>query len=157
AHLFQRSFYIDNGFSLWNNLWYGGQYEFVTYSLIYYPVAALTGLELLAVLSMSLASCAFTLLVSQRWGRAARWSCLSFAIVWPGVILTGSLPFAFGAALALASATALQRQARRTSAALAVLTLAASPLAFLFFAVALAGIFVPPLARWRQFRRPLFV
>jgi len=40
AHVYQRTFLIQHGFQLWNNFWYAGRYEFVTYSLLYYPLAA---------------------------------------------------------------------------------------------------------------------
>jgi hypothetical protein len=47
-HAFQEWLYATHGFSLWNNLWYSGRYSFVTYSLLYYPLAALVGIRLLA-------------------------------------------------------------------------------------------------------------
>ena len=33
AHLYQRGFFIKNGFAFWNNYWYAGRYSFVTYSI----------------------------------------------------------------------------------------------------------------------------
>src|SRR6266545_4043549 len=49
AHAYQRTLFLDHGFALWNNFWYAGRYSFVTYSLLYYPLAALLGIRLLAV------------------------------------------------------------------------------------------------------------
>src|SRR5437867_3395087 len=49
AHVYQRSVFLNNGFELWNNLWYSGRYGFVTYSVLYYPLAGLMGIKLLAV------------------------------------------------------------------------------------------------------------
>ena len=49
AHVYQRAIYLQHGFALWNNFWYAGRYSFVTYSLLYYPLAALLGIRLLAV------------------------------------------------------------------------------------------------------------
>ena len=40
SHLFQTWLYSHAGFNLWNNYWYAGRYEFVTYSVLYYPVAS---------------------------------------------------------------------------------------------------------------------
>ena len=40
AHVYQRTVFLDHGFTLWNNFWYAGRYSFVTYSLIYYPLSA---------------------------------------------------------------------------------------------------------------------
>ena len=52
AHVYQRTFLLHHGFALWNNFWYAGRYSFVTYSFIYYPLAALIGIKALAVLSL---------------------------------------------------------------------------------------------------------
>ena len=52
AHVYQRTLFIEHGFVLWNNFWYAGRYSFVTYSLIYYPLAALFGIKVLALASI---------------------------------------------------------------------------------------------------------
>ena len=49
AHAYQRTLFLEHGFVLWNNFWYAGRYSFVTYSLLYYPLAAILGIRLLAV------------------------------------------------------------------------------------------------------------
>ena len=54
AHAYQRALYLQHGFTLWNNFWYAGRYSFITYSLIYYPLAALLGIKLLAVATVAL-------------------------------------------------------------------------------------------------------
>ena len=57
SHLFQTWLYRHGGFQLWNNLWYAGRYEFVSYSVLY-PLAAHTGeLSVLAVSAGVLAGC----------------------------------------------------------------------------------------------------
>jgi hypothetical protein len=148
AHEYQRSLFLAHGFTLWDNFWYAGRYAFVGYSILYYPLAALLGIALLAVLTVALASAAFARLLELEWGNAARWAGRCFAIVWPGVILAGEFPLALGVALALLSLLALQAHRRWTGAALVILVLAASPVAFVLLAVVLAGLAV---AR----RRPL--
>src|SRR6266536_2852327 len=55
AHAYQRAAFLDHGFTLWNNYWYAGRYSFVTYSVFYYPLAALLGIRLLAVATVALA------------------------------------------------------------------------------------------------------
>jgi hypothetical protein len=140
AHAYQRTLFLQHGFVLWNNFWYAGRYSFVTYSVLYYPLAALIGIRVLAVASVATAALAFTVVLGREWGRAARISSRSFAVIWAGVVLSAAFPFALGAALALLAVWALQRGARRRFALLALLTLAASPLAFLLLAVLLGGI-----------------
>jgi hypothetical protein len=140
AHEYQRSLFLLHGFTLWDNFWYAGRYAFVGYSVLYYPLAALLGIQLLGVITVAVAAGAFAVVVKREWGEAARWSARSFAVVWPGVLLAGEFPFALGAALALLTLVFLQRGRRWTAAALVLLVLAASPVAFVLLAVVLAGI-----------------
>ena len=151
AHLYQRMFFLEHGFVLWNNFWYSGRYSFVTYSLLYYPLSGLLGIKVLAVASIAAAALGFALLVARQWGRPARLSSRTFAVLWPGTVLSATFPFALGAALALLGLCSLQRGRRWRFAALGALTLAASPLAFGFLAVVLAGIGV---ARYGRLLRP---
>src|SRR2546421_11162387 len=140
AHVYQRAVFIQHGFSFWNNFWYSGRYSFITYSLLYYPLAALLGIRLLAVATIALAALAFAVVLGREWGRTARWSSRTFAVVWAGVVLSAAFPFALGIALALLALWAIQARAHWRFALLAALTLAASPLAFLLLALLLGGI-----------------
>ena len=140
AHVYQRAVFLQHGFALWNNFWYAGRYSFITYSLIYYPLAAWLGIRLLAVATISAATLAFAVVVLRQWGAKARWSSRTFAVVWAATVLTAAFPFALGAALALLAIVALQRRHLWWFALLAVLTTAASPLAFLLLALILVGL-----------------
>jgi hypothetical protein len=146
-HAYQRTLFLHQGFALWNNFWYAGRYSFVTYSILYYPLAGWLGIRLLAVATISTAALAFAVVVGREWGPAARWSSRTFAVVWAGVVLSAAFPFALGAALALLAIWALQAHRNGRFALLSALTLAASPLAFLLLALLLAGFGV---ARWRE-------
>jgi hypothetical protein len=139
-HAYQRTLFLQHGFTLWNNFWYAGRYSFVTYSLLYYPFAALLGIRLLAVATVSTAALAFAVVIGRQWGPAVRWSSRTFAVVWAGIVLSAAFPFALGAALALLAIWALQARMHWRFALLTALTLAASPLAFLLLALLLAGI-----------------
>jgi hypothetical protein len=140
AHAYQRTLFLEHGFVLWNNFWYAGRYSFVTYSLLYYPLAAWLGIRLLAVATIALAALAFAVVLWREWGPTTRWSSRSFAIVWAGIVLSAAFPFALGIALALLAIWSLQSGARWRFAVLAALTLAASPLAFLLLVIVLAGV-----------------
>ena len=142
AHEYQRSLFLTHGFTLWDNFWYAGRYAFVGYSPLYYPLAAHLGIWPFAVLTVAIAAAAFALIVEREWGYAARWAGRSFALVWPGVVVAGQLPFALGGALGLLALLALQSGRRWTGTVLIVLTLAASPVAFVLLAVALGGVAV---------------
>ncbi|MBA3366789.1 MAG: hypothetical protein H0U03_13575 [Actinobacteria bacterium] len=154
AHAYQRAIFIQDGFALWNNFWYSGRYSFVTYSLLYYPLAALLGIKLLAVATIATAALAFAVVLGREWGPTARWSSRTFAVVWAGIVLSAAFPFALGIALALLALWTLQAQARWRFAALALLTLAASPVAFLLLALVLTGIGIARIQERRRFVVP---
>ena len=140
AHSYQTTFLVEHGFAIWNNFWYAGRYSFVTYSVLYYPLAGLLGIKILALASIATAALAFTVILEREWGPSARASSLAFAVVWAGTALSAAFPFALGAALMLLALWALQQGRRGRFAVLAVLTLAASPLAFVILTVFLAAI-----------------
>jgi hypothetical protein len=140
AHAYQRTLYLEHGFTLWNNFWYAGRYSFIGYSILYYPLAALLGIRLLAVATISLAALAFALVLGREWGPTSRWSSRTFAVVWGGIVLSAAFPFALGFALGLLAIWSLQGGRRWQFAALTALTLAASPVAFLLLVIVLAGI-----------------
>jgi MFS family permease len=140
AHVYQRAVFLEHGFELWNNFWYAGRYSFVTYSVLYYPLAALLGIRLLAVVTIGAAAVAFAAIVRREWGPTARWSGRAFAVVWTGMVLSGAFPFVLGFAFALLALWALQAGRRWSFACLTVLALASSPLAFLLLALVLGGV-----------------
>lgn len=156
AHEYQLRLFLHHGLTLWDNFWYAGRYAYVDYSVLYYPLAAVFGLGLLAVLTVALAAGAFARLLEREWGPAARWAGRSFALLWPGVILAAELPLALGAVFALLCLLALQAGRRWIGAALILLTLASSPVAFVLLVVVLAGIAASrrPGLRLRAFAVP---
>ena len=151
AHAYQRTVFLEHGFTLWNNFWYAGRYSFATYSIIYYPLAGFFGIRLLAVATIALAALAFAVVLWREWGPETRWSSRTFAVVWAGIVLSAAFPFALGMSLALLAIWALQAGKRWRFAALAALTLAASPLAFLLLVIFLGGVAIARReALWRN-------
>src|SRR5689334_17883977 len=122
AHAYQRAFLLQHGFAIWNNFWYAGRYSFVTYSLLYYPLAALLGIRVLALASIGTAAAAFTLVVLREWGWRARLSSRTFAVLWVGIVGSAAFPFALAMSLALLSIWSLQEGRRGRFAVGAVLT-----------------------------------
>lgn len=151
AHAYQRTLLLHHGFVLWNNFWYAGRYSFVTYSFIYYPLAAWLGIKALAVATIAASALAFTLLVWRQWGPIGRLSSRAFAVLWSGIVFSAAFPFVLGTALALFGLAALQRGRRGLFSVLIVLTLLASPLAFLILAVVLAGLGVSTRLRHARY------
>ncbi len=139
AHAYQRTLFLRHGFTLWNNLWYSGRYSFVTYSLVYYPLAGLVGIRVLAVVAVAIATVAFSALVWRQWGADARWASRAFAFAWAAVVLSGAFPFMLGVAFALLALCALQSRSGWRFGVFVALTVAASPVAFLLLCVVAAG------------------
>ncbi len=154
SHLFQTWLYRHGGFQLWNNLWYAGRYEFVSYSVLYYPLAALTGeLPVLVVAAAALAA-GFASVSLREWGGAARGPAIAFACTTPFVsIVSGSYPFTAGLACGAVALLALQRGRRFVFGACVVGALGFSPLAFAVLLALLAGLLLghpQPLAAARR-------
>jgi hypothetical protein len=140
AHAYQRALFLRHGFTFWDDFWYAGRYSFVGYSVLYYPLAALLGIRVLAVATVSVAALSFAAIAGREWGPLARWSSRSFAVVFAGIVLSAAFPFALGVALALLAIWALQAGHRWRFAALTLLTLAASPVALVLLVVVLVGV-----------------
>jgi len=135
AHVYQLHLFRSQGFVTWDNYWYSGRHVFITYSWLYYPLASIVGIKLLAALSLAVAAGAFALLVE--WTPAA----LAFAAVWGFYAISGAYPFMLGVAFAL---VALTWRRSWVFAPFAALTWAASPLALVLLAVVVVG-----ARRWR--------
>jgi hypothetical protein len=142
AHAYQRTFLLEHGFQIWNNFWYAGRYSFITYSLIYYPLAALFGIKVLALASIASAALVFSIVMYRQWGSDSRVSSRTFAVLWVGIIGAAAFPFALAMSFALLSIWALQQGRRGRFAFGAILTLAASPLAFMLLTIVMAGVVV---------------
>jgi hypothetical protein len=140
AHAYQSTMFARRGFDLWDNGWYAGRYAFVTYSLLYYPIAAILGIALVAVTGQALAVGAFAAVVRDEFGPQGRWASRTFAVVWPAFVLTAAFPSALGMMLALVALRSLQLGRTARACAMCALTLAASPLAFLLLTLLLAAI-----------------
>ena len=154
AHAYQRAVFLEHGFVLWNNFWYAGRYSFVTYSVLYYPLAALIGIKLLAVLTVAIAVGAFAVAVRQEWGREATWAIRAFAVGWALLVVSAAYPFMLGSAFALLAMCFLQRGRLWFFAACTLLTLAASPIAFLLLVVLLTGVALARRVERRMLIRP---
>ncbi len=140
AHLFQTWTFRHVGFAIWNNYWYAGRYEFISYSLLYYPLAAFLGQWPVALLSAAVLAAGFAAVSRREWGSAANAPSVTFELTAPFILMvSGAYPFLAGAACSVVALAALQRR-RHASFALALLaTLGFSPLAFALLSAVLAG------------------
>jgi hypothetical protein len=141
AHLY-RTLLVREGVFLWDNLWYGGQYPLVSYSLLYYLPAAVVGNVPLVVGAVLLSAVLFATICTREWGVAALWPARVFGVLSAGPLFTGTYSYALGLAALLGTLRALQAGSAWIAAACAALTLGFSPLAFLFLCLVLAAVFM---------------
>ncbi len=136
AHLY-RTLLVRQGVFFWDNLWFAGNYPFASYSLLYYPPAALFG-NLPLVFAAAVASTAlFCSIAYREWGDAALWPCRVFGVLAAAPLFTGLYSYSLGFAAMLAALRLFQGRRIWLGAALAALTLGFSPLAFLFLCLIL--------------------
>jgi hypothetical protein len=137
AQVFRTELFQRAGLAIWNGSWYGGHYT-LTYSLLFPPLAALLGPQLVGMLAVVASSYLFDRLVRDRWGVEARWATLWFAAGVVTLLADGQLTFALGVAFGLAALRCLQLE--RT--ALTLLAAAACPLASPVAGAFLAGVVI---------------
>jgi hypothetical protein len=139
AQVFRTELFHQAGLSIWNGSWYGGHYT-LTYSVLFPPLAALLGPQVVGLLAVVASAYLFDRIVRDRWGAEARLATLWFAAGVVTLLADGQLTFALGVAFGLGALRCLQ-MGRRTLAVLAAAGCAlASPVAAVFLAgVILAG------------------
>ena len=147
AQVFRTELFQHAGLAIWNGSWYGGHYT-LTYSVLFPPLAALLGPQLVAALAVVGSSYLFDRLVRDRWGAEARWATLWFAAGVVTLLADGQLTFALGVAFGLLALRCLQTGRGR----LAILAAAACPLASPVAAAFLAGVVIAGIAE--RGRRP---
>jgi hypothetical protein len=135
AQLYRIGLFHQQGLTLWDSQWYGGHWT-LNYSVIFPPVAGVIGVQATEVLSAAVAAWAFDRLVVGHFGTSARVGSIIFAVGTLVQVAIGQLPFLLGEALALAAIWAATRRRWRLTAALAVATPLASPLAGAFLVLA---------------------
>ena len=141
AHLYRTSL-VGHGVLVWDNLWFAGQYPLSSYSLLYYPIAALVGNTPLAIIGAVGAAGMFASVAAREWRSVGRWPARTFAVLLAGQVFTAAYPYDLGLATLLATLWALQRKRLWLAACAIAATLGISPLAFLFLALILLALFV---------------
>jgi hypothetical protein len=143
AQVFRTELFESAGLAIWNGSWYGGHYT-LTYSLLFPPLAALLGPQVVGGLAVVSSSYLFDRLVRDRWGVEARWATLWFGAGVVTLLADGQLTFALGVAFGLAALRCLQTERAPLALAAAAACPLASPVAGAFLAgVLLAGAVEP--------------
>lgn len=143
AQVFRTELFESAGLEIWNGSWYGGHYT-LTYSVLFPPLAALLGPQVVGLLAVVASSYLFDRLVRDHWGEEARWATLWFGAGVVTLLADGQLTFALGVAFGLAALRCLQLGRAPLAIAAAAACPLASPVAGAFLAgVLLAGALEP--------------
>jgi len=138
AQVYRAHLFAADGFSLWDNNWYGGHY-LPDYSLLFPPLAALVGLQRVGVASVAISTLVFRRLAKAHFGERASLATVLFALGACGDLFIGRLTFALGVTFGMASVLAIVQGRRNAAALLSLGCAAASPVAALFLALAAAA------------------
>jgi hypothetical protein len=150
SHLYQTQVFAQEGWRFWDNLWYGGRYSQINYSLTYYPLAAFLGTGAVVTAAAAGAAGAFADVVRRQWPLLAPASAVAFSLMIPLAVVAGTYPFLLAVAPALATLGAIQRGRAGTAIAAAALTMLTHPLAFAFLVAGLAGVALATPGWWRR-------
>jgi hypothetical protein len=133
AQVFRSGLFDREGFSAWDNLWFGG-HHLPGYGFLLPALGSLVGPRVVGVLATVAAALLFSGVAYRRFGDRARLGVLWFATATAISLFSGRLTFALGVAVALGAVFAAQRGHRILATVLAALTPLASPVAALFLA-----------------------
>ena len=134
AQLYRIDLFAREGFTQWDNYWYGGHHA-PGYSLLLPPLAATIGIGLTAVASTVVATWSFAVM-ARRWLPAPRAAAVIFGAGTVTNIAVGRLTFALGLAVGMAAVAAMATGRSKTALVLAPLTPLASPVAGVFLMLA---------------------
>ena len=140
TQVFRADLWAAHGWVLWNDSWYSGQ-TVPGYSLLYPPLGALLGPQLLGVICAIGAAALFAAIASRAYGPRALLGIVLFGAGSTIALYGGRITFGLGLVLGLAAMLALQRERRWLSPIAAALAGLASPVAGVFTALAAAAVF----------------
>jgi hypothetical protein len=141
AQVFRADLWDAHGWVIYNSDWYGGQ-TIPGYSLLYPPLGAWLGPELLGAICAVVAAVAFAAIAVRAYGSRAWLGAAWFGIAATVSLFGGRITFALGLALGLLAMLAIQRSRPWSGALAAVAAALASPVAGAFTALAAAALLI---------------
>ena len=139
AQVFRAELWEREGWVVWNEAWYGG-HEVPGYSLLFPPLGALLGPELLGAICAIAAAAIFATIATRAHGERAWFGAAWFGLASTVPLYGGRTTFALGLTLGLGAMLALQGRRALAAPILAAAAALASPVAGLFTALAGAAV-----------------
>ncbi len=138
AQLFRVELFDQSGFTVWNPYWYAGHHT-PAYSVLFPPIADFVGIGTIAIVSTVASIVLFGRLARAHLASGATPMLAVFCVGMLANLAIGRLPFALGAAFALAALVAHDHRRPVVATIAAVLASLSSPLAGAFLALAVAA------------------
>ena len=135
AATYRVEMFARSGLTLWDSGWYGGHWTF-DYSVLFAPIGWLTGIPLMEIACVAIATWAFDRLAVGRFGSAGRAGAIVFAVGTVAQVAIGQEPYLLGETLALVALLAAHNRLWPLAVALGAASSLASPLAGAFLALA---------------------
>jgi len=153
AHLYKMALVGKLSTFFWDNNWYGGAYDLISYGFTFYFAAKVIGYEALVVLSAGCLPLLYFLYMRRIYGRCSYVSAIGLAVVLAAYLANGQDPFLFAMALMLGGMVLLAYR----HPVLAILPIAASlfanPLAFVVGLIFLLADFIATPERRSYYAR----
>jgi hypothetical protein len=150
AHAYLMHVVGTGGSVLWDNYWYAGRYEIVDYSPLFYPVAHVAGENVVILASVMCASLGVAFIARRLYGSRGTLPAVAFAVFCSFEVVIGQYPFALGLALAVLAGVALLLRRPLVAALAGAACALASPLAFLFLLILVAGVAASRRDLWHE-------
>jgi hypothetical protein len=155
AHLYKMSLLEQDNSIFWDNNWYGGAYDIISYGFIFYFAAKLVGYSALVALSAGSLPLLFFLYMRRVYGRASYGSAIALAVVLAAYLANGQDPFLFAMALMLGGMVLLVSGHPLAGVLPIAASLFANPLAIVVGAIFLLADFIATPARRALYLRAL--
>jgi hypothetical protein len=153
VHLY-RTYLVEHGALVWDNLWYSGDFPLAAYSLLYYFPASWVGNLPLVVGAVIASTILFASIARREWSDPGKWPARAFAVFAAAPLFTGLYSYSLGLTMLLAALRAMQVRRLWLSVVAAALCMGFSPLAFGFLLLVLGSVLA---ARRRLSRSSLAV
>ena len=138
AHFFRVGLVESDGFSVWNNHWFGGHHT-LGYGVAFPLLGALFGIWTVAVASAGVSALLVDLVIRRGLGRPCLPASLWFAVGTATNVAVGRLPFALGMTVAVGAVLAVQYRRWVLAGVLSLVVATASPVVSVFLVVVYAA------------------
>jgi len=153
AHLYKMALVEDSKGLFWDNHWYGGAYDLISYGFIFYFAAKFVGYAALVAVSAGSLPLLYFLYMRRVYGRASYVAAIGLAVVLAAYLANGQDPFLFAMALTLGGMVLLAYRHPILAALPLAAALFANPLAVVVGAIFLLADFLATPSRRAYYLR----